>query len=212
MPISLIIVDDHHLVRKALVSYLSKESFCVLADTDKPDTAVQLIGKYNPDVVLQDICLPYESCGIDCISKTLSTYPKVKILAISGNMDPSLIKMAFQKGAIGYFSKTGSIQELRNAVSQVNSRKRYLCPISSKSISDYYLDIEKKVTNTKGIILTSREKEVMSLLCEGKTTKEIAFDLNIGVRTVSYHRQSVMRKLNVDSLAALIQYSMDHGF
>ncbi len=209
--ISLLVVDDHTAVRKAFLSLFEDSSFSVVADTGQREGVVDLVRQHAPDVVLLDLCLPDKDDGIAAARDILSSFPDAKILVLSGLIRESLVNAMFRIGVLGYVSKICAIPELKGAVREVALGRRFLCSESSKAIAMDRVDSDSMKTRPPAAVLSNREYEVMLSLCSGKTTKEIAYDMDICVRTVSTHRESVMRKLNMSNIVDLIRYALKRG-
>lgn len=211
MPINVLLVDDHKIVRDGLRSLLEKEpGINVMGETSSGREAVRFVSELQPDVVILDIGMP-DLNGIDATRQMKARIPTTKILALSMHSDKRFVARMFAAGASGYLLKDCAFEELARAIRAVAQDQTYLSPsITSQVIKDYVRHLA--VSDSAGLeILTPREREVIQLLAEGKSTKHVAAALNISVKTVETHRSQIMEKLNIDSIANLTKFAVREG-
>lgn len=211
MSIKILLADDHKIVRDGLRALIEKyPDMEVVAEAADGRTAVRLVKELCPKVVIMDISMP-DLNGIEAARQILAEEPQVKILTLSMHSDSRYVKEVFKVGAAGYLLKECAFEELANAIYTVAADQIYLSPrITHVVINDYLskLPIAKASVFS---VLTAREREVLQLLAEGKTTKEIAFSLDLSVKTVEAHRQKIMEKSDIHSVAELTKYAIREG-
>jgi DNA-binding NarL/FixJ family response regulator len=206
MKTTVLIVDDHRLIREAWSIIINASLiFTVIAECSSGEEAVELALKLRPDIVLMDINMP----GIDGIEATqqIRKYsPKSKILGVSSHTHHTYIKKMIRKGASGYITKTSSTNELFFAMSETLVGKKYIC----HEIKD--LIAEQAINKREASIysLTAREMEIINCVKEGDSSKEIAVQLHLSTRTVEVHRFNILKKLNLTSATALVNYFNAH--
>lgn len=208
---NVVLADDHHIVREGLRHLLEKEKdIKVVGLADNGRIAVKLTGEHKPDVVVMDLTMP-EMNGIDATKRIMDNDGTMKVLALSMHSDRRYVVAALAAGAKGYLLKDCAAEELVGALRSVAFGQNYLSPkITGVIITDYLKNVpqEGHFSNSP---LSSREREVLQLVAEGKNTKEIAFNLDVSVKTVETHRQQIMKKLNLFSVADLTKYALREG-
>ncbi len=211
MPIKIIIADDHKIIRDGLASMIGREpDLEVVAEADNGREAVRLALDMNPDVVVMDIVMP-ELNGIEATQQISASNPKIKVVALSMHTDRRFVTRMLKSGASGYLLKDGAFKELAIAIRTVMAGQIYLTPRVQGVVVDEYLH-NRDVDESTGLpTLTIREKEVLQLLAEGKSTKEVASHIHVSVKTVETHRQNIMKKLNLSTLAELVKYAIREG-
>jgi two-component system, NarL family, response regulator NreC len=211
MSISILLADDHKIIRDGLRSLLDRQpKIEVIGEADNGRQAVQLARELTPDVVVMDISMP-ELNGMDATRQILADSPHIKIIALSMHTDKRFIIKMLQAGASGYLLKDCAFDELARAVSTVLAGQTYLSPeITTVVIKDLVQETENSDSSLISQ-LSSREREVLQLLAEGKTTKQIAGELFISSKTVETHRTNIMKKLNIHTLADLVKLAVREG-
>ncbi len=211
MTMRVLLADDHKIVREGLRLLLEKEpGIKVIAMADSGKTALQLAGELRPDVVVIDIAMP-EMNGIEAIRRISGENPGIRILALSMHSARRFVVEALSAGAKGYILKDCASEELVRAIRVVAGNETYLSPkITGLIVKDYVKRLPESQSSDRSP-LSNREREVLQLIAEGQSTKEIAFDLGVSVKTVETHRQQVMRKLNLYNVAELTRYAIREG-
>ena len=211
MSLRVLIADDHTIVREGLRSLLEKEpDLVVVAEAGSGSAALQLAREHHPDVVLMDISMP-DMNGIDATRMIRAEQSDARILALSMETDRRFVVEVLKAGATGYLLKDCAFAELATAVRAVARDETYLPPkIIELVIKDYLQRVPENAANDYGR-LTTRERELLQFISAGKNTKEIAFALQVSVKTVENQRQSIMKKLNLYSIAELTKYAVREG-
>ncbi len=211
MNIRVLLADDHKIVREGLRSLLEKEpDIDVVAMADNGKTARQLAGEHRPNVAVIDIAMP-EMNGIEAIRRISGANPGIRILALSMHSARRFVVEALSAGANGYILKDCASEELVRAIRVVADNETYLSPkISGLIVKDYVKRLPESKSPEKAL-LSNREREVLQLIAEGQCTKEIAFSLGLSVKTVETHRQQIMKKLDLHSVAVLTRYAIREG-
>jgi DNA-binding NarL/FixJ family response regulator len=208
--IRVLLVDDHALVRAGIRSLLEQEEALeVVGETGDGREALELIEKLRPDIVLLDLTMPGLS-GFEVLTMSKERFPAVQVIIITIHDEEEYAFHAFRSGAAGYLPKTAALAELRLAIDHVMNGKKYLSPgIAQKAAAEFGQqgkEGQKTVAN-----LTPRQREVLILIAEGRSTKEIARELNISVKTVESHRGQLMDRLNIHDIAGLVRYAIKFG-
>ncbi|MCG8607794.1 response regulator transcription factor [bacterium] len=210
MSLKILLADDHKIVRDGLQALLSKEpGMEVVGEAKNGRSTVKLVRELKPDVVVMDISMP-DLNGIDATRQIIDNDPSVKVIALSMHSDKRYVKAVLLAGASAYLLKESAFQELAEAIRTVVANRFYLnSAITDIVVKDYLGAPETK--NGSSDPLTLREREVLQLLAEGKSTKVIASTLNVSIKTVESHRQKTMHKLNIYSIAGLTRYAIREG-
>jgi DNA-binding NarL/FixJ family response regulator len=209
--IKIVLADDHQIVRHGLRSLLSAEpDMEVVGEADNGRAVVKLVQEKSPQVVIMDISMP-DLNGIEATRQILNESPGIKVIALSMHSDSLFVLNMFKAGASGYLLKDCALEELVKAVRTVLSRKIYLSPgISDIVIKDFVIGWSPSESSAYSI-LTTREREVLQLMAEGKNTNQIAESLCVSVKTVEAHRKQLMNKLDIHSVAELTKYAIRQG-
>jgi DNA-binding NarL/FixJ family response regulator len=210
MATNIILADDHTLFREGLVSILNDElGFIVVAQAENGREVVKLARKLSADVIVMDIAMP-ELNGIEATSQVLHENPDMKVIALSMHSDRHFVTGMLKAGAKGYLLKDCAGSELIKAVYEVLQDRYYISEeISTNVLNDY---VGKLVDEgDEDSELTSREREVLQLIAEGKATQEIAETLFISVKTVEAHRVKIKTKLKLNSIPELTKYAIREG-
>jgi len=209
-PIRLLLVDDHDIVRAGIRVLLHTFSgIKVVADTGDGLEALSLIGTHHPDIVLLDIGMPGLN-GLEVLTRIKHAYPAVRIMMLSMHANEEYVWRALRDGAAGYLLKGANTVEFEQAIRTVAQGDIFLSATVSKyTIANY---AGRMTAHTPGLErLTSRQREVLQLIAEGRSTKEIAYQLQISAKTVETHRAQVMERLNIDTIAGLVRYAITVG-
>jgi DNA-binding NarL/FixJ family response regulator len=206
----ILIADDHRIVREGLMSLIEKEADLeIVGMAANGRQALKMTHQLKPDVVIMDIAMPGLN-GIDVTSQIVNEIPGVKIIALSMHSEKQLIQGMLRAGASGYLLKESAFEELIKAIRIVCTGKKYLSPdVTGIVLSDYLNPPSESISPETG--LTLREREVLQLIAEGCTTRQIASRLHVSVKTVESHRSNIMHKLNLHSVAELTKYAVRHG-
>jgi DNA-binding NarL/FixJ family response regulator len=211
MKIKILLADDHKIVRDGLRALIAKyPDMEVVAEAADGRTAVRLAKELVPDIAIMDISMP-DLNGIEAARQITADSGHVKVLTLSMHSDGRYVKQLFSAGASGYLLKECAFDELVNAIRTVAANQLYLSPRVTHAVLAEYLSKDQMAAASIFSIMTAREREVLQLLAEGKTTKEIAFSLGLSVKTVEAHRQKIMEKSNIHSIAELTKYAIREG-
>jgi DNA-binding NarL/FixJ family response regulator len=207
--IRVLLADDHALVRAGIRRLLeSLPDVQVVAETGDGRTALQLIETYEPDVALLDISMP-ELNGLDTAVRVVREHPLVRVIILSMHASEEYVLRALASGVAGYMLKDAAISELEVAVRAVARGDTYLSPrVSNYVVGDY---VRRLGAATYAEPLTPRQREVLQLIAEGRTTKEIAQRLDLSVKTVETHRTQLMQRLDIHDVAGLVRYAIRTG-
>ena len=211
MNVKIILADDHRIMREGLRALLEREAGIeVIAEAEDGRTTVELSRKLKPDVVVIDICMP-DLNGIDATRQIISESPAVKVIALSMHSDRKFVREMLGAGASGYLLKDSAFEELGTALATVINNQTYLSPkIADTVVKDYLGKIEPEESKVSPS-LTKREREVLQLIAEGRTTKEIASNLYVSIKTIETHRKQIMDKVGLNSVAELTKYAIREG-
>ncbi|MBI2318430.1 MAG: response regulator transcription factor [Betaproteobacteria bacterium] len=210
MSIQVLLVDDHTILRMALRVLLAREpDIKVVADVDRGSEALRLAQELAPEVVVMDIGMPGMD-GIDATRQLLASVPGVKVLALSTHLERHFIVQMLEAGAGGYVVKSAEGDELLRGIRAVAQGRTYLCAEAASVMVDSMRQ-KTPAQEANGERLGRREREVLALLAEGKTSQEIAAKLHIATGTVIAHRRNISRKLGLHSVAELTKYAIREG-
>jgi DNA-binding NarL/FixJ family response regulator len=205
------LADDHAVMRHGLSkSFQSEKDIEVIAQAKDGRSTVELAKELVPDVVIMDIGMP-DLNGIEATRQITQECPKVKVIALSMHSGKNFIIEMFKAGASGYLLKDCEFEELVNAIRVVTGNKTYISPAISDVVVENYVRQFPEAKDSAFNILSKREREVLQLLTEGKTTKQAAKRLHISAKTVEVHRLNLMSKLKMDSIAQLTKYAIQQG-
>jgi len=208
-PIRVLLVDDHPIVRKGLSSCLSRqENIQVIGEACDGREALRKAKELTPDVVMMDIDMPHMN-GLTATELMRKELPNVKVLVLSMHTHSDVVMRILQSGARGYVVKEASSEELLRAVETVHAGE----PFFSSDVARLALNqfVRGGGEGPQPGQISNREREVLIAIAEGLSNKEIACRLNVGVRTVETHRERIMRKLNIHSVAGLTVFAIQHG-
>ncbi len=210
--ISVLLVEDHHVVRKGISYLLSmEEDIEVVGEAEDGNEGIKMAKELCPDVVILDITMPNLN-GIDAVRRIKKSVPNTKVIILTMHTREQYIRQALREGASGYLLKESTHTELVNAIKTVHKGDVALSPSISKFVfSEYVRQSDPKQEVDSLELLTDRERQVLRLIAEGKTNKDIAKCLNISKSTVNIHRTNVMRKLDIHDTVGLVRYSIEKG-
>jgi DNA-binding NarL/FixJ family response regulator len=208
-PIDVIFVDDHEIFHECIRHLFDLQNdMNMVAVANNGRTAVKLVRELSPDVVVMDISMPGLN-GIDATRKILSEFPEIRIIALSMHSERNIILQILRAGARGYVLKDSAFDELITAIRSVVNQNMYLSPKITGMVLE---DLLKEETEDPGpSVLTVREREVLQLIAEGRSTREIADEINVSIKTVESHRAQIMKKLKISNLADLVKYAVREG-
>ena len=211
---TVVIVDDHPLFREGLKSIIRRDTrYEIVGEAGNGHDAMQVIGEQRPDLVLLDVALP-DKAGLELISEIKKVSSKTIIMIISMHSKVDYIVKAFKAGATGYVVKDSAAERLLQGIDAVLRDEYFLDSSVSHKVIEKLMELPKeeaRITDRGYDLLTSREQEILALLAEGLSTKEVAEKLFISPRTVENHRSSIMRKLDLHSNHDLIRYAAKLG-
>ncbi len=202
--INVLIADDHKLIRETWSYILNSDSrFQVIAECGDSEQAVEVTKQKRPHIVLMDInILPIS--GFEATERIKKVSPDTKVIGVSMHSQPAYAKKMLQIGARGYVTKNSSKEEMIKAILEVNEGSKYICEEIKNNISELVLEENKDVPNVNA--LTEREIQIINLIKEGQSSKEIASTLNISLKTVEVHRHNVLKKLKLKNSASLVNF------
>ena len=210
--IRILLADDHTVVRKGLRLLLeSHPGFQVIADAANGRDAVALALEHTPDVVVMDVAMPHLN-GIEASRQISARLPNTAIVFLSMHSDESYVLKSLKAGARAYLLKDSAEQDLVAAVIAASEGKAFFSPAISKMlVEDYMRQMQERQIEDSYELLTTREREILQLLAEGKSNKDVAAILNLSLYTVETHRGNILQKLNLHSGAELILYAIRKG-
>lgn len=211
MAIRVLLADDHELFLQGLRALLEKESGLeVIGEARDGCDAVRMARERAPDVVLMDVAMPAMN-GVDATRRILAERPAARVLCLSMHADRQFVSAVLEAGAVGYLLKDCVLEELVRAIHHVRAGRSYLSPaVAATVVEDYAAHLAGR-RSPSASPLTNREREVLQLIAEGWRVKEIAGRLHLSAKTVGTHRERIMEKLGIRSVAGLTKYAIRHG-
>jgi DNA-binding NarL/FixJ family response regulator len=211
-PFRILLADDHEVVRAGLRALLEEQSgWEVVAEAADGRDAVEKASKLKPDVVVIDIAMPSLN-GLEAVRQIVKAVPNTKVLVLTMYDSDPLIQQVLQAGARGYLLKSDAGRDLVSAIDALRRNKTFFTPKVSQMVLEGYLDKsprEKEAEDEpESLRLTSRQREIVQLLAEGKSSKEVAAVLGLSVKTAETHRANIMRKLDCHSVTELVRYAI----
>ncbi|MFZ0142928.1 MAG: response regulator transcription factor [Candidatus Sulfotelmatobacter sp.] len=207
----ILIADDHEVARKGIRSLLeSHPEWEVCAEASDGREAVECASRLEPDIILLDIGMPNLN-GLDAARQILATTPGARILILTVHDSEQVVREVLAVGARGFLLKSDAGRDLLAAVEALQRRRTFFTSSVAQLMVEGYLRPHEKGDPSRQCVLTPREREVIQLVAEGKTTKQIAIALSLSVKTAETHRTNLMRKLNLHSVAALTLYAVRNG-
>jgi DNA-binding NarL/FixJ family response regulator len=210
-PLSLILADDHALVRAGIRTLLEKlEGIQIVGEAGDGRETLVLVEKHQPNVVVMDISMPGLN-GLDTTVRIVRDHPRTKVLILSMHTAEDYVLQALRAGATGYLLKDAATVELGVALVAVRRGETYLSPTISKEVLARHRQqqLDPKADSIKA--LTPRMREIVQLIAEGRSTKEIAFLLNLSVKTIETHRMHLMARLDLHDVAGVVRYALRTG-
>ncbi len=211
MPIEVIVADDHKLMRQGLRKVLSEDKDIeVVGESCNGRETVEMARLLMPDIVIMDVAMP-DLNGIDATRRIVDLSERTRVLGLSAHSDERLVRNMLQAGASGYLLKECAASEVIQAIRKVNSGGRYISAEVMGVVVDDYVAKLGGQTVPKAPVLSGRERDVLQLISEGRSTADIAERLHVGVKTVETHRKRLMDKLKIRSVAGLTKYAIREG-
>jgi DNA-binding NarL/FixJ family response regulator len=209
-PIRILLCDDHLLIRASLKSLIGEfPGIEVVGEAGDGREALDHVAKLRPNVVLMDIAMPGLN-GLEAARRLVKDQPHVRVVMLSMHSDESHVLQALRAGASGYVLKGSAPRELEMAIEAVARGEIFLSPAISKHVIDVYLNRAEGQANSLDL-LTPRQREILQLIAEGKSSKQIAQLLEASVKTIESHRASLMERLDIHDVAGLVRYAIRHG-
>jgi DNA-binding NarL/FixJ family response regulator len=206
----ILLADDHRIFRDGLRTLFQQAGDEIVAEAGDGLTAVDLCARHHPDLVIMDVSMPGLN-GIEALRKIKGKNPDITVIMLSMHDDLQFIVESLRAGAAGYLLKESAFEELAMAIRTINTDGTYLSSAIADTVIRDYL-AQRPTSKAKSFsVLTPREREVLQLIAEGKTTKEIAGHLELSAKTVETHRQQVMDKLGLHSIAQLTKFAIREG-
>lgn len=207
MEIKIVLIDDHKILRDGLRHIIERVApFKVIGEAENGRDAIKICLELKPDIAIMDVAMPGLN-GIEATRQIVQENPECKVIALSMHSDKSFVRGMFQAGAFGYMLKDADSSELIKAIISVSSNKKYVCSkISSIILNELLTNFQEEESG-----LTQREKEILQLIAEGKSSKEIGEMLFLSSKTVDTHRKNIMDKLELRSLPELTKYAIRSG-
>jgi len=206
MPTRILLADDHALIRQGLRALLEKQGFQVVAEASNGQEALRSAEKTQPDVAIIDINMPLLN-GVDAARELKKSSPKTKVMLLTQHDEDQYVAASLRAGVRGYVLKSQAADDLVHAIQEVCRGSVYLSPNISGAVVDAYLSR----TDDSPDPLSGRERQVLQLVGEGKSTKDIAVHMGISVKTAESHRARLMKKLDIHETASLVRYAIRHG-
>lgn len=206
MAIRVVLADDHVLVRQGLKSLLEREGFQIVAEASNGQEALRFVQTLKPDIAVMDITMPILN-GLEAARQMSLPSPKTKIILLTQHDEEQYLSEALEAAVKGYVLKSQVASDLIQAMRQVSRGEVYLSPGVSGAVMDAYRSKSEKPRDP----LTTRERQVLQLIAEGKSTKDVASVLGISVKTAESHRTRLMQKLDIHETASLVLYAVRRG-
>lgn len=211
MTVKIMLADDHRIVRQGLRLLLERQpGMKVVAEAEDGLSAVRLAREQSPDVAIIDVSMPGLN-GVEAARKILAARPGARVIGLSMHSDRRYVVEMLRSGALGYILKESAFDELSQAIRTVLKGQTYLSSRIADVIIKDYVRSAAGGRSSAFSRLSNREREVLQLLAEGRSTKQVAGQLNLSVKTVETHRKQIMDKLNIHSLAGLTKYAVREG-
>lgn len=210
-PLRVVLADDHALVRAGIRSLLERmPGVEVVGEADNGLDALALIGAHQPDLALIDIAMRGLN-GLEVAARVARDWPEVRVIILSMHANEEYVAQALRAGAVGYLLKDSAAVELDLALDAASRGETYLSPAISRTVISGYLARHPGAGRGMASPLTPRQREILTLVAEGKSTKEIAHGLKLSVKTVETHRAQLMERLSIHDVAGLVKYALHMG-
>ena len=206
MSCRVLLADDHQIVRQGIKGLLEKAGHTVVGEASDGREALKLAQTLTPDIAVLDVSMPLLN-GLDAAREIQRVSPATKTILLTMYTDKGYVLQALRAGAKGYVLKTQAAEDLIRAIREILRGEVYLSPSVAVAVVEAYLEKTELIADP----LTPREREILQLVAEGKTTKEIAKLLNIGFKTAESHRNHIMQKLDIHDIAGLVRYAIRQG-
>jgi two-component system, NarL family, response regulator NreC len=206
MPLRILLADDHAVVREGLRVLLEREGFAFAGEASDGREAIQLCEQHKPDIAVLDLAMPLLN-GIDAAREIIKVNPKIKVILLTMHTEDHLVLESLRAGVTGYVLKTRASNELVQAIRAVSKGEMFLTQSISRTIVQAFLNKDEMQDR----FLSDRERQVLQLVAEGKTTKELAIILGISAKTAESHRSNIMDKLDIHDVAGLVRYAIRTG-
>ncbi len=204
----IVLADDHTMFRQGITKILEERiGIEVIGTADNGSNLLKLLKKRTPDMVIMNLAIPNLG-GFEVILKVKSIYPKVKVLVLSMHNDEEYLLCAISAGADGYLLRQDADTDLFSAIDSIRQGNYYISPILTKGLIDNFVHMCRGTYRVNSCHLSSREREILKLIADGKTSKDIAKLLFISPRTVDNHRTKIMEKLHLRTIPALVKYAI----
>ena len=211
-PYRIILVDDHKMFRQGIKQIIEKrEDLKVIGEANDGLELLSLLKKVSPDMIILDISMP-KMRGIETAKEVKAIHSDIKLLILTMHKNPDYLQHAILSGAEGYLLKEDAHTDLFSAIDTIKQGRAFISPILSRDLTDNLFQIFRGKYQPSHEPLTTREKEVLKLIADGKSSNEIAELLCISIHTVHNHRANIMTKLNIKKTAALIKYAIRKGY
>jgi DNA-binding NarL/FixJ family response regulator len=205
----ILLADDHPLVLEGFRRIL-EGPYELVGTVEDGRTLLEASKTLEPDMVLLDVSMPLLN-GIDAAAQLKKLQPRVKIIFVTMHADTDYVRSAFEAGASAYLLKRSAVDELEQAIRAVMAGHSYITPLITQDVVDVFLG-KRSEAQQRGNSLTFRQREVLQLLAEGRTVKEIATVLKVSTRTVEFHKAQIMEQLHLHTTADLIKYALTRGY
>jgi DNA-binding NarL/FixJ family response regulator len=206
MHCQILLADDHQIFRQGLRGLLEKNGHRVVGEANDGHEALKLARTLSPEIAVMDLSMPLLN-GLDAANEMRRVSPDIKVILLTMHQEKSYVLQALRAGARGYVLKSQAAEDLLRAIREIQNGEVYLSPGMASSVVDAYLGKTEISTDP----LTSRERQILQLIAEGKTTKEIARLLSISFKTAECHRNRIMKKLEVHQVSGLVRYAIRNG-
>jgi DNA-binding NarL/FixJ family response regulator len=206
MAMRIVLADDHLMIRQCLKQHLESEGFVIVGEAGDGAEAVKLVETLHPRVAVLDFSMPTLN-GIDASREIARRSPSTKAILLTAYCEDQYVIAALRAGVVGYVLKSKAVQDLVSALWEVDRGNLYLSPSISRAVVQEMLNKNASPSD----VLSPRERQILQLIAEGKTTKEAAFQLGISTKTAESHRSNIIEKLNIHETAGLVRYALRIG-